>query len=77
MSDASSVPGPGRLPTAWRAEAAAIEAVLLVATEPVATRLLAELLEVSTERIEELCGALGVEYEQDERGFELKRVAGG
>jgi segregation and condensation protein B len=60
-----------------RPEAAAIEAVLIVATEPVPTRLLAELLEVAPERIEELCGALRSDYEADERGFWLAQVAGG
>jgi segregation and condensation protein B len=70
-------PASYRLPLAWRAEAAAIEAVLIVATEPVATRLLAELLEVSAERVEELCRALAANYEADERGFELAKVAGG
>ena len=77
MSEVRDAPGAGRLPLEWRAEAAVIEAVLLVATDPLTTRLLAELLEVSTERVEELCGALSAEYELDERGFELTRVAGG
>ncbi len=61
----------------WRAEAAAIEAVLTVATEPVSSGLLAELLEVPVERVEELCAALRLSYEEEERGFELVRIAGG
>jgi segregation and condensation protein B len=65
------------LPQEWRSEAAAIEAVLTVATEPVTPRLLAELLEISTERVDELCQALSSSYEEEERGFELARVAGG
>ncbi|MGA8295547.1 MAG: SMC-Scp complex subunit ScpB [Acidimicrobiales bacterium] len=60
-----------------REQAAAIEAVLTVATEPVTTQLLAELLEMAPERIDELCRTLTHEYEQQERGFELVRVAGG
>jgi segregation and condensation protein B len=60
-----------------RPEAAAIEAVLVVATEPVTLRLLSELLEVSMERIEELIEALALEYEQQQRGFEIANVAGG
>ena len=64
-------------PDEWRAEAAAIEAVLTVATDPVPARLLAELLEVPVERAEELCQALRLAYEEEERGFELVRVAGG
>ena len=65
------------IPQEWRAEAAAIEAVLVVATEPVPPQLVAELLEISIERAEELCAALGRSYEDEERGFELARVAGG
>jgi segregation and condensation protein B len=60
-----------------RAEAAAIEAVLLVAVEPVTSRLLSELLEVGIARVEELLAALGQEYEDQQRGFELANVAGG
>ena len=60
-----------------RGDAAAIEAVLIVATEPVATSLLAELLEVSGERVEHVCASLSASYEEEERGFELARVAGG
>ena len=60
-----------------RGEASAIEAVLLVATEPVTLRLLSELLEVSMERIEELIEALSLEYEAQQRGFEIANIAGG
>lgn len=60
-----------------REQAAAIEAVLTVATEPVTTQLLAELLEVGPERIDDLCTELARSYEEEERGFELVRVAGG
>lgn len=58
-------------------EAAAIEAVLTVATEPVPPGLLAELLEVPVERVEELCDELASAYDADGRGFRLARVAGG
>jgi segregation and condensation protein B len=60
-----------------RPEAAAIEAVLLVATEPVTTRLLSELLEVAIARVEELLEALRAEYETQQRGFDIVHVAGG
>jgi segregation and condensation protein B len=60
-----------------RAETGAIEAVLLVATEPVAPRVLAELLEVSVERTEQLIATLSEEYGADQRGFEIAFVAGG
>jgi segregation and condensation protein B len=55
----------------------AIEAVLMVAEEPVEPHLLAQLLEVSQERVEELCAELAAAYEADERGFVLQRVGGG
>jgi len=56
---------------------AAIEAVLIVATEPVATQILAELLEMPVELVEEVCCSLRDEYVASQRGFELARVAGG
>jgi segregation and condensation protein B len=55
----------------------AVEAVLVAATEPVEPRFLAELVELPVEAVEELCGSLADEYEQDQRGFVLRRVAGG
>jgi segregation and condensation protein B len=58
-------------------EARAIEAVLMVAAEPVAPHLLAELLEVPTERVEAICDELAEGYAREERGFVLARVAGG
>jgi segregation and condensation protein B len=60
-----------------RSEAAAIEAVLTVATEPVPPGLLAELLELPVEKVEQLCRELADSYEADGRGFALARVAGG
>ena len=55
----------------------AIEAILMVADEPLEPHLLAQLLEVSPARVEELCAELVDAYEADERGFVLVRVAGG
>ena len=55
----------------------AIEAVVLVATEPVEPRFLAELLELPVDRVEELCAELAQEYEANGHGFALARVAGG
>ena len=55
----------------------AIEAVLMVATDPVEPNLLAQLLEVSRAQIEALCVELAAEYESAGRGFVLVRVAGG
>ena len=55
----------------------AIEAVVLAATEPVPPALLAQLVELPTARVEELCDELAAEYEREGRGFQLARVAGG
>lgn len=55
----------------------AIEAVLMVAESPVPPALLAELLEVSPARVEDLCDQLAESYRSDERGFVLVKVAGG
>lgn len=55
----------------------ALEAVLLVADEPVPAPLLAQLLEVPTTAVEELCERLVGEYSAEGRGFTLARVAGG
>lgn len=55
----------------------AIEAILMVADEPVEVGLLAQLLEVSPVRIEEMCDELAAAYDAEDRGFVLVRVAGG
>src|SRR5437763_11455999 len=55
----------------------AVEAILMVAEEPVEPQLLGQLLEMSTARIEELCATLAATYESEDRGFVLVRVAGG
>ena len=55
----------------------AIEAVILVAQDPVAPELLAQLLERSVTDIERWCHELATGYEAQDRGFELVRVAGG
>src|SRR5712691_7656961 len=55
----------------------AIEAVVLAAIEPVPAALLAQLVELPTARVEELCEELAAEYAREGRGFQLARVAGG
>ncbi|MEO6121287.1 MAG: SMC-Scp complex subunit ScpB [Acidimicrobiales bacterium] len=55
----------------------AIEAVLMVAETPVEPGLLAQLLEVTPARVQELCAGLAAAYEAEGRGFVLVRVAGG
>lgn len=55
----------------------ALEAVLMVADEPVPPELLAQLLELSSAAVEALCAQMAAIYEAEERGFVLARVAGG
>jgi len=55
----------------------AIEAILLVAVEPVLPTLLAELFEEPVERVEETLSALAESYLAEGRGFILTRIAGG
>lgn len=55
----------------------ALEAVLLVAVEPVPTGLLAELLEEPVERLDAVCRRLAEGYLAAGHGFVLAKVAGG
>ncbi|HUB72380.1 MAG TPA: SMC-Scp complex subunit ScpB [Acidimicrobiales bacterium] len=55
----------------------AVEAVLMVADEPVELTTLAQLLEVAPARAQAICEDLAEEYRRDGRGFVLARVAGG
>ena len=55
----------------------AIEAIVLVATEPVPTDQLAKLLEQSLTVIDQLCHQLADAYDQAGHGFQLAKVAGG
>ena len=57
--------------------ARAIEAILMVAEQPVETNLLAQLLELPAAKVDELCAELAAAYEAEERGFVLVRIAGG
>lgn len=58
-------------------ELRAIEAILMIADEPVTPTLLAELLETTPARAEQLCDELADEYQESQRGFVVARVAGG
>jgi segregation and condensation protein B len=55
----------------------ATEALLLVTEEPITVELLAQLLEVGTDRVASLCHELAAEYDATDRGFQLVQVAGG
>lgn len=55
----------------------AIEGILMVAMEPVEVGMLAQLLELPAEVVEEVCDRLASTYEEAGHGFQLCRVAGG
>jgi segregation and condensation protein B len=55
----------------------AIEAIVLVATEPVPTDQLAQLLELPLTVIDQLCHRLADAYDAAGHGFQFARVAGG
>jgi segregation and condensation protein B len=55
----------------------AIEAIVMVAVEPVAPDLLAQLLEQPTAVIERLCTELSAAYDEAGHGFQMVKVAGG
>ena len=55
----------------------AIEALVMVAEDPVEPRLLAQLLELPVTEIERRCADLAARYQAERRGFTLARVAGG
>lgn len=57
--------------------AAAIEAIVMVATDPVEEQLLATLVEAPITDVRDICHELATEYSDDGRGFELANVAGG
>ena len=55
----------------------ALEAILLVAVEPVNVKLLAQVLEQPASVVEVLCNRLAATYDEAGHGFQLVRVAGG
>lgn len=55
----------------------AIEGIILVALEPVPSELLAQLCEVPTAAVENVCARLNQSYEEAGHGFQLAKVAGG
>jgi segregation and condensation protein B len=74
--DDSGVPAPGT--GQLDAETVrAIEAIVLVAVEPVPSEMLAQLLEQPVTVIDGLCARLAAAYDEGGHGFELAKVAGG
>jgi segregation and condensation protein B len=56
---------------------ASVEAILLVADEPVPAVVLAQVLERPTEEVSALLRNLAASYAAEERGFDLREIAGG
>jgi segregation and condensation protein B len=78
MDDPGAEAGPPTGPEPLSAEARrALEAIVIVSSDPVEPQLLAQLLEVSVERVEAACEALAEADRAAGRGFVLTRVAGG
>lgn len=55
----------------------AVEAILMVAHEPVPTDLIAQLVELPSATVEDLCTRLAETYESAGHGFQVSKVAGG
>jgi segregation and condensation protein B len=55
----------------------AVEAILLVVDEPVSEVILAQILDVPTDRINAALTSLAAEYTEQVRGFDLRQAAGG
>ncbi len=55
----------------------ALEAIVMVADDPIPTAVLAHVLDVAPATVEQTCGELALDYEASGRGFQLARVAGG
>lgn len=56
---------------------AALEAILMVAEEPLSPEVLALAIECAPSEVEELCEGLAAQYQAQGRGFVLVRVGGG
>lgn len=55
----------------------ALEAIVLVASEPVTVELLSQILEQPPAVVEKLCSSLAEAYDEAGHGFQLVKVAGG
>ncbi len=71
------MPRPAEGPGSPRELARHLEAILMVAEDPVPASMLAEVCEVPQTEIEAALQRLSEEYEQERRGFALRKVAGG
>lgn len=72
-SERGGPPSAGALIDAKRA----IEAIVLVATDPIPDQLLAQVIELPIPVVRHLCSELADSYKQEHRGFQFAEVAGG
>ena len=77
MDDALEIMSDPTEDTALPGLRTALEAVLLVVEEPVDEVTLAQVLERPRDEIGQVLRDLAAEYERDDRGFDLRAVAGG
>ncbi|HNH38528.1 MAG TPA: SMC-Scp complex subunit ScpB, partial [Microthrixaceae bacterium] len=76
-TEAASPDGPDDLSPIGDEARRALEAVIMVADQPIEASILAQLVERSPQQVEDLLAGLVASYEEDGRGFQLVRVAGG
>ena len=76
-TDAASSAGHDALSPIGDEARRALEAVIMVADQPIEASILAQLVERSPQQVEDLLAGLAASYEEDGRGFQLVRVAGG
>ncbi|MEJ0014589.1 MAG: SMC-Scp complex subunit ScpB [Actinomycetota bacterium] len=55
----------------------ALEAILMVVDEPVTELILAQITEVPTETVAATLRTLATQYQEEDRGFQLREIAGG
>ena len=55
----------------------ALEAIVMVADSPLESEMLAQITELNVEKVDAFLTELSAEYAEQERGFQLVRVAGG
>ena len=76
-TEAASPDGPDDLSPIGDEARRALEAVIMVADQPIEASILAQLVERSPQQVEDLLAGLVASYEEDGRGFQMVRVAGG
>ena len=76
-TEPASPDGPDALSPIGDEARRALEAVIMVADQPIEASILAQLVERSPQQVEDLLAGLAASYEEHGRGFQLVRIAGG